>query len=311
MKFKNLKKLKGDASSRVFFRNDKKNPTSILVYADENKRSNLLIYDSINKILIKNGILAPKLLSDNFSKNYIEIQDFGDQTIFDFFQKKNVNKYFTYKKIIKLLNKIQLIRTKKIKGIRNIYYKIPKYNPKILYKEAKLFVDWYIEHKFYKIKKKKFKKEFLKITKDLIKKLNLKNDTFVHRDFHISNLMVIDKKIGVIDTQDALIGNKAYDLASLIDDVRFQTSNNMKKKILNYYLKYQKDLNKTHFVNDFEIISILRNFKIIGIFTRLAVRDKKRKYLKLIPYAWKMIKFRSRESNKFRKLNDLIETLNK
>ena len=29
--------------------------------------------------------------------------------------------------------------------------------------------------------------------------------------------------------------------------------------------------------------------KIIGIFTRLAVRDKKKIYLKLIPYTWKLI----------------------
>ena len=33
----------------------------------------------------------------------------------------------------------------------------------------------------------------------------------------------------------------------------------------------------------------LRNLKIIGIFMRLAVRDNKKKYLKLIPYAWKII----------------------
>ena len=65
----------------------------------------------------------------------------------------------------------------------------------------------------------------------MIKKIFLKNDVFVHRDFHVSNLMKIRSKIGVIDTQDALIGNKAYDLASLIDDVRFKTSNILKEKI--------------------------------------------------------------------------------
>ena len=308
---RNIIKLKGDASTRIFFRKKKSNASSIIVYAYKDKKLNLLIYDAINKIFIMNDILAPKLLSENYSKNYIEIEDFGNQTIFDLFQKKKVNKFIIFKKIIKLLNKIQLIHTKKIKGIRNFVYKVPKYNSKILYKETKIFVDWYIDQKLSKIRKKKFEKEFLKITKNLIKKINLKNDTFVHRDFHISNIMIFDKKIGVIDTQDALIGNKAYDLASLVDDVRFETSNIMKKKILNYYLKSQRNLNKDHFINDFEIISILRNFKIIGIFTRLALRDNKRKYLKLIPYAWKLIKLRSRKNNKFAKLNNLLETLKK
>ena len=128
----------------------------------------------------------------------------------------------------------------------------------------------------------------------MIKKINLKNDTFVHRDFHISNLMMVKNKIGLIDSQDALIGNKAYDLASLIDDVRFKTSKKLKNEIFDFYLKKQKILNKKSFKNDFDIISVLRNLKIIGIFTRLAVRDNKKKYLKLIPYAWSLIKLRSK-----------------
>ena len=80
----------------------------------------------------------------------------------------------------------------------------------------------------------------------------------------------------VIDSQDALIGNKAYDLASLIDDVRFKTSKSFKKKVLNFYLDKQKKLDIHKFKNDFQILSILRNLKIIGIFTRLAVRDGKK-----------------------------------
>ena len=51
---KNFKRLKGDASARIFFRNKKKKLTTIIVYANKEKKLNLLIYDTINKILIKN-----------------------------------------------------------------------------------------------------------------------------------------------------------------------------------------------------------------------------------------------------------------
>ena len=123
-----------------------------------------------------------------------------------------------------------------------------------------------------------FKVKFSKEIKLLLSKLNFKNDTFVHRDFHVSNLVVNSKnQIGLIDNQDALIGNKAYDLASLIDDVRYKTSNSLKEKVYNYYLKTNKKINADKFKNDFEILSVLRNLKIIGIFMRLAERDKKRK----------------------------------
>ena len=60
---KNLKQIPGDASLRSFFRAKKKNFSSIIVYAKKDKRLNLLIYDAMNKILIKNNILAPKLIT--------------------------------------------------------------------------------------------------------------------------------------------------------------------------------------------------------------------------------------------------------
>ena len=308
---KSLKKLKGDASQRIFFRNKKKNSSSIIVYANKNKRSNLLIYDSINQILLKNNILAPKLLSENYSKNYIEIEDFGDQTIFNLLKKSRTNKLVIFKRIIRLLNKLQLIRQRKIKDFKKKNYKIPNYHPKILLEEAKLFSDWYVDQYSVKSKKLIFKKKFIKVVKNLIKKLHYKNVTFVHRDFHVSNLMMVKNEIALIDTQDALIGNKAYDLASLIDDVRFKTSNDIKKKLFNYYLKSQKKINKLHIKNDFEIISVLRNLKIIGIFKRLAVRDKKKKYLKLIPNAWNLIKLRSKNNDKFKNLNELLGSIKK
>ena len=308
---KSLKKLKGDASLRTFFRNKKKNSSSIIVYANKNKRSNLLIYDSINQILLKNNILAPKLLSENYSKNYIEIEDFGDQTIFNLLKKSRKNKLVIFKRIIRLLNKLQLIRQRKIKDFKKKNYNIPNYHPKILLEEAKLFSDWYVDQYSVKSKKLIFKKKFIKVVKNLIKKLHYKNVTFVHRDFHVSNLMMVKNEIALIDTQDALIGNKAYDLASLIDDVRFKTSHDIKKKLFNYYLKSQKKINKLHIKNDFEIISVLRNLKIIGIFKRLAVRDKKKKYLKLIPNAWNLIKLRSKNNDKFKNLNELLGTIKK
>ena len=114
------------------------------------------------------------------------------------------------------------------------------------------------------------------------------------------------KKIGVIDSQDALIGNRAYDLASLIDDVRFKTSNVFKKKIFNFYLKKQRKLNVHEFRNDFEILSILRNLKIIGIFTRLAIRDGKKNYQKMIPYTWKLISTRINNNEVFYDLKKLL-----
>ncbi len=304
-KLAKLKQIKGDASSRKFYRNQENN--SILVFSKEEKLKNLLIYDAINKIIIKNKILAPNLLRENYLNNYIEIQDFGDQTLFEILKNKRNNKFNIFKEIVKILNKIQLIKSKKIKNFKNKLYKVQEYKKKILFDEAKIFCDWYVPRTLSKVKGIKFNKKFKLEVKNLLSKLNYKNDTFVHRDFHVSNLMYYKKKIAVIDSQDALIGNKAYDLASLIDDVRLKTSYKLKEKIFKFYIKTNKKINEAKFKKDFEILSILRNLKIIGIFMRLALRDNKKKYLKLIPYAWEMINHRIKKKNEFKNLMMLLK----
>ena len=303
---KNLKKIKGDASFRKFYRKKNKNNLSVVVVSKKEKIKNLLVYDAINKILIKNKVLAPKLYQENYNKNFIEIEDFGNDTIFKILNKKKKNKLYYFKKIIHTLHKIQKIKNKSIKDFKNKKFVISKYNKNILIKEANLFCEWYLKKKLSNNVRNNFIKRFNKIIKNLSENLKLKNNVFVHRDFHVSNLMLVKNKIGVIDSQDALLGNRAYDLASLIDDVRYKTSKSLKDKIYKLYIKNQKKLDKKKFKNDFEILSVLRNLKIIGIFTRLAIRDRKKKYLKLIPYSWDLINLRINENEIFLELKNLL-----
>ena len=212
------------------------------------------------------------------------------------------------KKIINILNKIQLIKDKQIKNFQKKNYKIKKYDNNILFNETKLFSEWYVASKLSKKSYKEFNYKFNNEIKFLISKLNYPNKTFVHRDFHVSNLMhITPNDFALIDNQDALIGNRAYDLASLVDDVRLRTSSQFKQKIFNYYLSKNRNIKINKFKNDFDILSVLRNLKIIGIFTRLARRDNKKEYIKLIPYAWELIVHRMSHNKLFDNLNFLIK----
>ena len=300
MNLNHYKKLSGDASFRSFYRSNK----SVIVYSKKDPKINLLIYDAINQLLLKNKINAPKLLKENYDKNYIEIEDLGDETILTTL-KKNKNKIEIYKKIFLLLIRIQKINKEKILTFKKSYYHLPKYSKKKLIEEANLFTQWYLPTKLSKKEIKKVKNKLDKIFRKLLSKLKIKKKVLVHRDFHISNIMFHKKKLFIIDSQDAVYGNPAYDLASLIDDVRFKTTRNFKNHLLQTYFKLEKKIKIEKLKNDFEILSVLRNLKIIGIFTRLSLRDKKHKYLKFIPHAWKLIQDRS-EDIKFKELNVLL-----
>ena len=134
MNLSKLKKLTGDASFRNFYRGK----NNILVHCVKNKKSNLLEYDAVNKILIKKNILAPRLISQNYKSNYIEIEDFGDLTVLKKFQKKSINKKIYYKKILNLLINIKNIKTKRQKTFLKTNYKVPDYSIKKLLDQKKI-----------------------------------------------------------------------------------------------------------------------------------------------------------------------------
>ena len=309
MKF-DLLPIAGDASFRRFYRLTSKKNNKIIVFAKKEKYKNLVAYSAINQFLRFNKILAPKLYEHNLAKGIIVIQDFGDLSFYKELIKKK-NKLIIYKKLINLLLKIQKIKPKsKIKNIINKPHSIDKYSNQYLFKESDLFFDWYLPLFLNKKKALSIKRKSKKSLTKLYNRLNFKNSCFVHRDYHVQNLMKVGNKIGVIDSQDALIGHPAYDLVSIIDDVRIKTSIKLKNQIYRYYLKktsknYRKNPEK--FLEDFNILSVQRSLKIIGIFSRLFKRDKKKYYLRYIPYAWQLLKMRM-NSKIFSELKKILDS---
>ena len=288
-----LKKIRSDASFREFFRLEKGNKTSIIITARKERFKNLIAYSAINKFLRDKGIHAPKTISQHFSNGIMEIEDFGNNTLLHFIrQSKNI--FPLYKKSIDVIVKLQKIKPiNKIKIKSNQNLKLNTYNLRNLHKESDLFLNWYLPGIIGKTKSKKFKKKIKTELNKLYKKIYFKNEFIVHRDFHVSNIMPVKSKLGIIDTQDAILGNPMYDVASLIDDVRIQIPLSVKNKIFQYYFKKSYLKKNIHFLkNDFDILSIQRNLKILGIFYRLNKRDKKPQYLKYLPYTWKLIELR-------------------
>ena len=307
MQFK-LKKIKSDASFREFYRLYKGKKTSIIVTAKKNRFRNLLVYSAINRFLRKKGVYTPRLISKHFKEGIIEIEDFGDKTLLSHV-KQSRNKLNLYKKCVDVILKIQKIKpVKRIQFESKKYFNLDSYNIRNLHEESDLFFDWYLLGVLGKKKSLKYKEVIKKELNKLYRKIFFKNQFIVHRDFHVSNIMPNNKRLGIIDTQDTIVGNSMYDLASLVDDVRIKIPVSIKNKIFQYYLKKrsikkkQIDLLK----NDFDILSIQRNLKILGIFYRLFKRDNKPQYLKYLPYTWSLIELRIKNKI-FENLNNLLK----
>ena len=302
-----LKKISGDASFREFYRLKKNKKTSIIVFARKEQYKNLVVYTLVNKILNNHNILSPKLLKNYIRDNMIEITDFGDKSFYDYIKNKK-NKFKDYKKLIELIIKLQKINLKKKYYFNGKKIKFTKYSLGHLHKESDLFFDWYLKNCIKNLKHGKVKKILKKELNNIYKKLFFKNSYFTHRDFHASNVMMIKKRLGLIDSQDAIIGNPLYDVASLIDDVRIKIPNSLQNGLFKYYIQKSKFAVKdqSYLKNDFDILSVQRNLKILGIFVRLYKRDGKPNYLKYLPYTWSLIERRMKNPI-FNNLNILFK----
>ena len=302
-----LKKISGDASFRDFYRVKKNRKKSIIVFAKKEKYKNLIVYCAVNNILNSHKILAPKLIKNYYKDNIVEITDLGNKSFFNFIKNKK-NKLDGYKELIKLLIRLQKIKLKKYYYFESKKISFSKYSISNLHKESDLFFDWYLKLLIKNKNLNKIKKTLKAELNNIYKKLYFKNNYFTHRDFHASNIMINNNKLGVIDSQDAIIGNPLYDVASLIDDVRIKLPKNLQDNLLKYYILKSKFKTKEepNLKNDFDILSVQRNLKILGIFVRLCKRDQKPYYLKYLPYTWSIIEKRMKNPI-FNKLSILFK----
>ena len=298
-----LKSLKSDASFRKYFRIYIKNKKSLLLVNSPKEKENNYGYLKVASIYEKINLSVPKIFDFDNSKVFFLIEDFGSNTY-----KNSLRNGESEFKLYNLATDVLIYVNNQPKNLGSY---LPKYTNKKFIDEALLFLDWYWPAIFKKKVNIKIKNEFIKIWKSLLRNNIKTNKVLVHRDFHIDNLFFLKnreniKSCGLIDFQDAVIGPSSYDLLSLLEDAR----RNVNKKIINrMYDKFTKKFSKKEkeiFLNEYKVLAVNRHLKVLGIFTRLFLRDKKKSYLKHIPRLWKLVEY-NLESEPLIKLSDWIK----
>ena len=120
--------------------------------------------------------------------------------------------------------------------------------------------------------------------------LAARRTALVLRDFHIDNLVELDGRAGVarcglLDFQDAALGPAEYDLVSLLQDARRDLAPGLEAAMLRRYIAgAPADAGDAAAIRArYALAGAQRHARIIGVFTRLAQRDGKRRYLRFLP----------------------------
>jgi aminoglycoside/choline kinase family phosphotransferase len=267
--------LAGDASFRRYFRISQPAGSYIAMDAPPEKE-NCVPFVAISRALRSHGLLTPEIIAEDLSQGFLLLSDFGDRLLLN--ELSVVNAEMLYTQALDALAVLQSCSSV-------IGWEIPPFTAEFMYKELKLFQEWYL--------KQHLAIDLSAATESMLDQLFLflaetaasQPQVFMHRDYHSANLMVLpNDQIGILDFQDAFIGPVTYDLVSLLRDCYIAWPEEQVTKLA---LKYRDQLNLAvsdyEFLRWFDLMGLQRHLKALLTFSRKYRRDGNANYLKHIP----------------------------
>ncbi len=274
--------LAGDASNRRYLRLTRPEGTpAVLMDAPPEPGEDVRPFAAISHWLRAQGFSAPEILAEDAAHGFLLLEDLGDDLFARWIPHAPGDEDRLYRAAIDLLVHLAHIPAPQ----RMDGHTLDPYDLDTLRREWMLFADWWLHHTGVETG------EFAELAEQAFAPISTAREVVVLRDYHAENLIWLPGRsgiasVGLLDFQDALAGHAAYDLVSLLEDARRDTSPELRASMIAAYLAARPELDAEQFRRDYTLLGAQRNLKIIGIFTRLAIRDRKARYLELIPRVW-------------------------
>jgi aminoglycoside/choline kinase family phosphotransferase len=282
--------LAADASFRSYYRvKNSEGEISVLMDAPPPKED-VKPFIMVDEKLVELGFSAPKIIAKDEEKGFLLLEDLGDAT-YTTCLKRGDDETGLYELATDVLVELNSINEQSV-----IPENLPEYDDDKLLEEACLLTNWYMPA--VDGLKKPNTDEYANLWKNIFPLVRKVPDTMVLRDYHIDNLIKLEqrdgtKACGLLDFQDAVKGAVTYDIMSLLEDARRDIDEKLIKDMKDRYFKsFIKKVgevcSREEFDTSWAILAAQRHAKVIGIFTRLCVRDGKSQYLHHIPRVWRL-----------------------
>ena len=176
-------------------------------------------------------------------------------------------------------------------SIDGMVYRVPPYDLDAQLIEVDLLPSWFWPHVTGGEIPSTAREAFESLWRDLLPLTQPERPVWVLRDYHSPNLLWLPEReglarVGIIDTQDCLMGHPAYDLASMLQDARVDVDLAFAGRLYESYCALRAmdtRFDRAAFDLAYCILGAQRATKILGIFARLSKRDGKHGYLRHIP----------------------------
>ena len=272
-----IEPLAGDASFRRYFRLRRGMATAMLMDAPP-PHEDAVPFLRVAQWLTDNAMSAPDILHRDEARGLVLLEDFGTVRMRDYLDEWPADEHRVYAAAVDAL--VQLHRLPP--------GPFPDYDIAVYQREVGLLVDWFCPARELYVDVNGFARAWEEVLTPLLDRQ--RPGVTVLRDYHSENIMLLDglDRQGLLDFQDALVGHRAYDLVSLLQDARRNVSPELEAEMFDRYCA-AADVDAPAFLADYARLGAQRNAKIIGIFVRLWRRDGKARYLALIARVWALL----------------------
>lgn len=282
-----LEAVSGDASFRRYFRGYSERGSWILVDAPPD-REDSHPFVAVASRLAAAGVAVPRVFAASLDQGFMCLEDFGSELLWsrlDAAQKAPA----TVPTADQLYRSAfaQLLLIQRCDALKP---PLPAYDSALLLREMRLFSEWFcaglLQQPLDVAEQALVERAFAVLVEAAL----AQPQVFVHRDYHSRNLMYRGAAApGVLDFQDAVRGPATYDLVSLLKDCYIEWP---RAQVNAWALEYAAEAQTqgilpactpAQFLRDFDLMGAQRHIKVLGIFSRLWLRDGKAAYLRDIP----------------------------
>lgn len=247
---------------------------------------NLHAFTAVAGVLRGAGLSAPEIYAADAKRGFALIEDLGD----DLFARAIPNGADEKTLYSAAIDALLALHAARPDAPASDQYTMLSYDRTALEAEVGLLSEWYWPLRLGGPAPSSLEAEYYAAWAPVLSGLSEPN-AIILRDFHAENLLWLPdrdgaKRVGIIDFQDGLLGSRAYDLVSLLEDARRDVSLPLAEAMIERYVegaRKQEGFDEEAFRRDYAILAAQRNAKILGIFARLVKRDNKPRYLDFTP----------------------------
>jgi N-acetylmuramate 1-kinase len=269
-----VKKLKGDASNRSYYRVSvgPKSWVVMVMPPDASKKSEEaskgdapteLPFVNVHRYLSGLGVRVPKIVQYDEPAGMMVLEDLTDQT-FEQALTSTGKREQLYSDAIDLLARMRLAAEQKPDTKCLAFTRA--FDEDLYDWELHHFREWGMEAWSGRKPEGPERAELDAHFRAIARELAAAPRGFTHRDYQSRNLMVKEGELVVIDFQDALQGPRQYDLVALLRDSYVELDRKFVEEMLRRYLSKVGGGDEKDFVRFFDLLTVQRKMKDAGRF---------------------------------------------